>query len=137
MRILKFVFCLFFGLASAASANDYPTFERVAYVLNCMQELGRNSMVDLQTCSCRIDTIATQMSFEEYGYAVTYDRNKRMTGKQGGIFRDNKSGKKFSKVLGEAGELAAGQCKKVVQVVAPTDLTGETRYSEIKAIKDN
>lgn len=110
------------------SANDFPTRDRVEYVLFCLQELGRNSMDDLQTCSCRIDSIASQLPFEYYGWAVTYDRNKRMTGEKGAIFRDNKSGKLLSKQLAAAKETANGQCKQVVQIVAPTDLTGDKRY---------
>jgi hypothetical protein len=68
------------------------------------------------------------MSFEKYGYAITYDRNKRMTGEKGAIFRDNKSGKILSKQLAAATETANSQCKQVVQIFAPTDLTGDKRY---------
>jgi hypothetical protein len=89
-------------------------------------------MDDLQTCSCRIDSIAEAMSFEIYGYAVTYDRNKKMTGEKGGVFRDNKSGKKFSKELVELGDAARGQCLQVVHIVAPTDLTKDEKYSKIR-----
>ncbi len=129
MRLIKVVpFILLLGFSSVVSANDFPTRDRVEYVLFCLQDLGRNSMDDLQTCSCRIDSVASAMSFESYGWAVTYDRNKRMTGEKGAIFRDNKSGKILSKQLSAATETANGQCKQVVQIVAPTDLTGDKRY---------
>jgi len=127
---------LLLGAPSFVVANDFPTRDRVEYVMNCLQELGRNSMDDLQTCSCRIDSIASEMQFEIYGYAVTYDRNKRMTGEKGGVFRDNKAGKKFSKDLQAAEEATKGQCIQVVHIVAPTDLTRDKRYDEINEIKE-
>ena len=129
MQMIKVIpLALLFGVSSVVVANDYPTRDRAEYVLHCLKELGRNSMDDLQTCSCRLDSIALQMPFEKYGYAMTYDRNKRMTGEKGAIFRDNKSGKILSKQLAAATETANSQCKQVVQLFAPTDLTGDKRY---------
>ncbi len=130
MRMIKVVpFILLLGFSSVVTANDYPTRDRAEYVLHCLKDLGRNSMDDLQTCSCRIDSVASAMSFESYGWAVTYNRNKRMTGEKGSVFRDNKAGKRLSKQLAAANEAANGLCVQVVQIVAPTDLTGEERYN--------
>jgi len=125
-------FILLLCVSTYVAANDFPTRDRVEYVLNCLQDIGRNSMDDLQTCSCRIDSIAEAMPFEIYGYAVTYDRNKKMTGEKGGVFRDNTSGKEFSKQLTELNDSARGQCIQVVHIVAPTDLTRDEKYSKIK-----
>ncbi len=136
MQVSKVIsIVLLFSAPSIVIANDYPTRDRVEYVLNCLQELGRNSMDDLHTCSCRLDSVASEILFETYGYAVTYNRNQGMTGEKGGIFRDNKSGKIFSKKLAMAEEVAKSQCKQIVQIVAPTDLTGDERYDEIQEIK--
>ncbi|MFB3100600.1 MAG: hypothetical protein ACE1ZM_04060 [Gammaproteobacteria bacterium] len=129
MQMIKVVpLALLLGVPSVVVANDFPTRDRVEYVLHCLQELGRNSMDDLQTCSCRLDLVASSMSFETYGYAVTYNRNKRMTGEKGAVFRDNKAGKRFSKDLTAYEETSKSQCRQVVQIVAPTDLTGDKRY---------
>ena len=129
MQMIKVIpLALLLGAPSVVAANDFPTRDRVEYVLHCLQDMGRNSMDDLQTCSCRLDSVASAMSFESYGWAVTYDRNKRMTGEKGSVFRDNKAGKRFSKQLAAANEAANGHCKQVVQIVAPTDLTGDKRY---------
>ena len=137
MQMIKVVPCvLLLGFSSMVTANDYPTRDRVEYVLNCLQEMGENTMDELQTCSCRLDSIASEVPFEIYGYAMTYNRNKRMTGEKGGVFRDNTSGKRFSKELKGAEETAKGQCIKVVHIVAPTDLTRDKRYDEIKEIKE-
>ncbi len=124
------------GFSSVIRANDFPTRDRVEYVLFCLQELGRNSMDDLQTCSSRLDSIASNLSFETYGYAVTYERNKRMGGEKGGVFRDNDAGKAFAKQLTVAKETALGQCQQVVQIMAPTDLTGDERYSKINEVEE-
>jgi len=118
-------------VSSIVTANDYPTRDRVEYVLNCLHELGRNSMDDLQTCSCRIDSVASEIPFETYGYAVTYNRNKKMSGEKGGVFRDNKSGKEFLNQLSEIEDTAKGQCKQVVQIMAPTDLTKDEKHNKI------
>ena len=118
-------------VSSIVTANDYPTRDRVEYVLNCLHELGRNSMDDLQTCSCRIDSVASEMPFETYGYAVTYNRNKKMSGEKGGVFRDNKSGKEFLNQLSEIEDTAKGQCKQVVHIMAPTDLTKDEKHNKI------
>jgi hypothetical protein len=136
MQIIKVIpLALLLGAPSVVVANDFPTRDRVAYVLNCLQDIGRNSMDDLQTCSCRIDSVASAMSFESYGWAVTYNRNKRMTGEKGSVFRDNKAGKRLSKQLAAANEAANGLCVQVVQIVAPTDLTGDERYEKYDEIK--
>ncbi len=137
MQMIKVIpLALLLGAPSFVVANDFPTRDRVEYVMNCLQKMGDYTMDELQTCSCRIDSIASEMSFELYGYAVTYDRNKRMTGEKGGVFRDNKAGKKFSKDLKGAEDTAKGQCIKVVHIVAPTDLTRDKRYDEINEIKE-
>ncbi len=137
MQLIKVVpFALLLGVPSVVAANDYPTRDRVEYVMNCLQDMGEKTMDELQTCSCRLDSIASEIPFEIYSYAVTYNRNKRMTGEKGGVFRDNKSGKRFSKELKAAEETAKGQCIKVVHIVAPTDLTKDKRYDEIKEIKE-
>ena len=133
MRVINIVpFTLLLCVSSIVTANDFPTRDRAEYVLNCLHEIGRNSMDDLQTCSCRIDSIASTMPFETYGYAETYNRNKKMSGEKGGVFRDNKAGKLFSKELKTAQETAKGQCVQVVHIVAPTDLTMDEKYNNIK-----
>ena len=136
MRVINIVpILLLLCVSTVVVANDYPTRDRAEYVLNCLQEMGRNTMDDLQTCSCRLDSIASAMPFEIYGYAVTYNRNKGMSGEKGGVFRDNKSGKEFSKQLTEFNDSAKGQCKQVVHIIAPTDLTRDEKYSKIDEIK--
>lgn len=71
----------------AAQAHDYPTSGRVEYVLECMQK--HDSKYEfLYKCSCVIDRIATQMSYDDYVTMSTALRNQAMAGERGALFRD-------------------------------------------------
>lgn len=88
--------------------NDFPTFDRVGYALVCMDSHGGQSLETLTACSCRIDHIASKMSYAEYDEASTYHRYKNMPGKKGGIFREMERGEelvdKLNKVRDEANQ---------------------------------
>lgn len=129
-----FFYILLMVVPLGAFADDYPTHERVYYVLNCFDNIGRYSWDDLHTCSCRIDSIASEISFESYSIATTYERHRRMPGKQGGVFRSNESAKEKSDKLVKAQRNAENKCKKVVQLTAPTDLTKDQRYNDIQPV---
>lgn len=121
MRMFKFLISVFFlGATMAAQANDYPTADRVQYVLGCMSDLGESSIDNLNTCSCRIDAIAAMLSFDEYNYGTAFRRNRPMPGEKGGIFRDSKPGKAAVQRLEEVEEAVATKCKKVIRIKAPT-----------------
>jgi len=72
---------------SAAQAHDYPTSGRVEYVLECMQK-HEGKYEYLYKCSCVIDHIATQMSYDDYVAMSTALRNQTMAGERGALFRD-------------------------------------------------
>jgi len=74
---------------STASANDYPTLERVDHVLTCMRLAGGQTVDNLYACSCEIDIIAQEMDFEDFTEARTFEMYKRMPGEKGGLFRDS------------------------------------------------
>jgi len=71
----------------AAQANDYPTSGRVEYVLECMQKHD-GKYEYLYKCSCVIDHIARQMSYDDYVTMSTALRNQTMAGERGAMFRD-------------------------------------------------
>src|ERR1700739_2749076 len=48
-----------------ASAHDFPTVDRVQYVLECMYRNGGSS-VYVYKCSCVIDTIAQKYTYEQW-----------------------------------------------------------------------
>ncbi|GIX29265.1 MAG: hypothetical protein KatS3mg123_3146 [Burkholderiales bacterium] len=70
-----------------ASAYDYPTQDRVEYVLACMYD-HRGKQEYLYKCSCAIDFIAKEMPYEEYVEASAAARYREMGGERMGVFRD-------------------------------------------------
>lgn len=93
-----------------ASANDYPTLETVDHVLTCMAKHGGQTVDNLYACSCEIDVIAQQVSFEDFNEARTYEIYKRMPGEKGGIFRDNPRAGEIVKTLDAARAEAEKRC---------------------------
>jgi hypothetical protein len=71
----------------AALAHDYPTSGRVEYVLECMQK-HEGKYEYLYKCSCVIDYIAKEMSYDDYVTMSTALRNQTMGGERGALFRD-------------------------------------------------
>lgn len=77
------------GTASAAAAgNDYPTAVSADYVFACMAANGQTSEM-LQRCSCSIDIIAEQLTYEEYEKANTILRLRQDQGQRGVLFRNS------------------------------------------------
>lgn len=117
----RLVVTILAGLIPALSiANDFPTLERVNYVLFCMDDLGGQSYETLETCSCRIDAIAVKMPFTEYEQATFYERYRSMPGKRGGLVRDNDESRALQKKLKEVGHEAAQQCKPIPHITPPS-----------------
>ncbi len=58
------------AVAAPLPANDYPTAARADYVLGCMATNG-NTREALFQCSCALDTIASQLPYEDYEKAET------------------------------------------------------------------
>ena len=68
--------------------NDYPTSARADYVIGC---LAANAFKRefLDHCSCGIDTIANEMSYDDYEKADTILRMQQGgLGERGAVFRD-------------------------------------------------
>jgi hypothetical protein len=104
---------LFFGFSVAsfnAGANDFPTFDRVDFVLACMKENGGQNMDNMYSCSCAVDKLAQHFSFEDYNEAAIFERYKAMPGEKGGIFRDSDRGKELVDRLEKARGEAAKSC---------------------------
>jgi hypothetical protein len=70
-----------------AAANDFPTADRVEYVLECMQAFpGKYEY--MHKCSCAIDYIASKVKYDEYVEITTAARGQSMMGERGAEFRD-------------------------------------------------
>ena len=90
--------------------NDYPTRDRVEYVLNCVAQHGGLSYINQYACGCKLDKIAEKLSFNEFESAKTFSYLKSMAGDAGNMARDPKQSKDLRKQLKEAEESAEKSC---------------------------
>ncbi|WP_305907488.1 hypothetical protein Q9L42_015550 [Methylomarinum sp. Ch1-1] len=90
--------------------NQYPTRDRVEYVLQCVAKHGGLTYINQYACGCKIDKIAEKLTFEEYEAATTYGFMRKTPGEKGGAFRDPKESKSLKKRLEEAEAYAERMC---------------------------
>ncbi|MEI6744636.1 MAG: hypothetical protein WCL34_01660 [Methylococcaceae bacterium] len=97
-------------VAPAVLTNDYPTRDRVEFVLNCVAQHGGLSYINQYACGCKLDKIAEKLSFNDFEAAKTFSYLKSMAGDNGGMARDPKQSKDLRKQLKEAEESAEKSC---------------------------
>ena len=87
LRRLHWMALLAVASPIAAHANDFPTTDRVEYVLECMAaHPGKQEY--LYKCSCTVDRIAQDVGYSEYVEISTALRHQGLRGPQGAAFRD-------------------------------------------------
>ena len=74
--------------AVPAYAFDYPTTDRVEYVEQCMRDSTAARYEMLYKCSCSIDAIAKEISYEDYVEASTAANAMSIGGERGSVIRD-------------------------------------------------
>ena len=67
--------------------KNIPTNEKVEYVFACMQG-NEDSQAYLTKCSCSIDYIDTQMTYEEYVHAETIMSLRQIYGEKSLLFKN-------------------------------------------------
>jgi hypothetical protein len=98
-------------LAGGAAAHDYPTVERVQYVEACIRDHSdRQRQEMIYKCSCAIDAIAQQMSYEQFVEASTALYAGQVAGERGAAVRESSSGKELASAFREAVKNAFRQC---------------------------
>ena len=98
-------------VAPTTLVNDYPTRDRVEYVLNCVAQHGGLTYITQYACGCKIDKIAEKMSFTEFESAKTFTYlSKGQTGDAGAVFRDPAQSKDLRTRLKEAEASAEKSC---------------------------
>ncbi len=90
--------------------NDFPTQDRVEYVLQCIEKHGGLRYETLYPCICKVDKIASVMRFDEYTQARTFTFLRRTPGEKGGVFRDPPHAKELRKKLKDADKFAEDSC---------------------------
>ncbi len=99
------------SIAPTPLANDYPTRDRVEYVLNCVAQHGGLTYVRQYACGCKIDKIAEKMTFADFESAKTFSYlSKGQTGDAGAAFRDPAQSKDLRTRLKEAEASAEKSC---------------------------
>ncbi len=95
----------------ATIVNDYPTRDRVEYVLNCVAQHGGLTYITQYACGCKIDKIAEKLTFSEFESAKTFTYlSKGQTGDAGAVFRDPAQSKDLRKRLKDAEASAEKSC---------------------------
>lgn len=97
-------------LASPAWAHEYPTVDRVEYVLECLWDNGGEQEY-LYKCSCAIDAIAKELTYDDYVEVSSAARYQRLAGERGGLFRDPEPAKNMAKKYREIHARAKQQCR--------------------------
>ena len=110
MRYLALPLMALLGCAATAQANDFPTLERVEYVLGCMDEQGGQNYNNLYSCVCMIDTIAAEFTVKEYSEAVAFATLRSTPGERGGVFRDPPRAEQLRDKLQQVRQSAANRC---------------------------
>ncbi len=88
LAAVTLLFCCSAAAQERHPKNDYPTAARADYVIGCMAANGFHREL-LDKCACGIDTIADQMSYEDYDKANTIlSMQQGGGGPRGGLFRD-------------------------------------------------
>lgn len=90
--------------------NDFPTHDRVEYVLNCVAKHGGLSYINQYACGCKVDKIAEKLTFQEYDSARTFTLLHSTPGEKGAVFRDPKQSKDLRSRLKEAEQYAEKSC---------------------------
>jgi hypothetical protein len=92
--------------SARAATNDYPTKDRVEYVLACARDSGIESYESIYKCSCVIDAIAARLSYDEYVEESTDANALSIGGERGEAVRAYEHGKeqakKFRQIQAEA-----------------------------------
>ena len=96
-------------LPLSAAANDFPTVDRVEYVLECMKDNGGKQEF-LYKCSCAVDQIAGRLKYDEYVTLSTAQRYQSIGGERGALFRDPPDVKKAAKNFKAIEQAARSSC---------------------------
>jgi hypothetical protein len=96
--------------AAPQAVNDFPTQDRVEYVLECIGKKGGLKYETLYPCICKVDKIAEKMRYNEFAEAKTFNFLRKTPGEQGAIFRDPPQSKQLRSKLKDAEQYAEDNC---------------------------
>ncbi len=88
----RFALPVAFALAvsgGSACAHEYPTAERVEFVLECMRDFPGPEFEMVNKCSCALDRLAEQLTYDQFVEASTVSKAVTIAGERGAALRDN------------------------------------------------
>lgn len=80
--------CTLLMAAGGARANDFPTVDRVLYVQECMRAHPGSRFEMTNKCSCALDALAKEVTYDEYVTLSTISKAMSIGGERGGAIRD-------------------------------------------------
>ena len=83
--------------APLCRANDFPTADRVEFVMECMRDHAGGQFELLNKCSCTIDRLAEQYKYDDYVEAQTMAKAVTIAGERGSTLRDNDDAQKAAR----------------------------------------
>ena len=86
-----------FIVAPLCQANDFPTADRVEFVMECMRDHTGGQFELLNKCSCTIDRLAGQYRYDAFVEAQTMAKAVTIAGERGATLRDNEDAQKAAK----------------------------------------
>jgi hypothetical protein len=93
-RMLALVGLAAAGFSPLCQANDFPTADRVEFVLECMRDHTGGQFELLNKCSCTIDRLAEQYKYDDFVEAQTMSKSVTIAGERGSTMRDNEDAQK-------------------------------------------
>lgn len=83
--------CPLLAFAAGACANDFPTADRVLYVQECIRANPGPHYEMVNKCSCALDRLAEQVTFDDYVTMTTVVNAISIGGERGSELRDNET----------------------------------------------
>ena len=94
------------AVSAADQAGNYPTTERVEFVLDCMRAHPGPKQEMLYKCSCTLDQLAQKYTHEQFSEGLATANAMSIGGERGAVMRDSESAKAlagtFRNVLNKA-----------------------------------
>jgi hypothetical protein len=97
-------------LPVVAAAHDYPTIDRVEYVHACMRDNPGPAQEMTYKCSCVIDALARDLTYEQFVDASTAANAYSIAGEMGESIRNNDVLKKLAMRFRELQSQAKKSC---------------------------
>jgi hypothetical protein len=98
MKAMQSILVLVMMIAAPlCRANDFPTADRVEFVLECMRDHTGGQFELLNKCSCTVDRLAEQYKYDDFVEAQTMAKAVTIAGERGSTLRDNEDAQKAAR----------------------------------------